>query len=41
MTAPWEEARRLQRPLVNGSLKIVSVGNKEDPPEPIEQPTLF
>lgn len=46
MTAPWEEARRLQRSLPDGSLRIVSVGNKEDPPEPepevIEtEPMLF
>jgi putative SOS response-associated peptidase YedK len=34
MTAPWDEARQLQRPLPNGTLTIVSVGNKEDPPEP-------
>lgn len=41
MTAPWDEARKFQRPLPIGSLKIVSVGNKEDPREPIEQPSLF
>jgi putative SOS response-associated peptidase YedK len=47
LTAPWEEARQLQRPLPDGSLRIVSTGNKEDPPEPAaaaempEQPTLF
>ena len=33
MTAPWEEAQKLQRPLPDGVLQIVSIGNKEDPPE--------
>lgn len=33
MTAPWEEAQKLQRPLHDGVLQIVSIGNKEDPPE--------
>ena len=32
MTAPWEEAQQLQRPLPAGVLQMVSVGNKEDPP---------
>lgn len=32
MTAPWEEARKLQRALPDGSLQIVSRGEKEDPP---------
>lgn len=44
LTAPWEEAKLLQRPLPNGSLRIVSVGNKEDPPEPAPvetEPSLF
>lgn len=41
MTAPWEEARRLQRPMPSGSLRIVSVGPKEDPPEQPAQPSLF
>lgn len=45
LTAPWDEARRLQRPLPDGSLRIVSIGNKEDPPErkaePPTQATLF
>jgi putative SOS response-associated peptidase YedK len=41
MTAPWVEAKKLQRPLPAGSLRIVSVGNKEDPPEPEQEPSLF
>ncbi|OJX20354.1 MAG: hypothetical protein BGO83_05015 [Devosia sp. 66-14] len=35
MTAPWEEAQKLQRPLPDGVLQIVSIGNKEDPPEAV------
>jgi putative SOS response-associated peptidase YedK len=31
MTAPAEEALKLQRPLPDGSLKIVLTGEKEDP----------
>lgn len=30
LTAPWDEARKLQRPLPDGVLRIVSVGTKED-----------
>ena len=30
MTAPTEEALKLQRPLPNGSLKIVARGSKQD-----------
>lgn len=44
LTAPWEEARQLQRPLPDGSLRIVSIGNKEDPPPPVPvdaEPSLF
>jgi putative SOS response-associated peptidase YedK len=31
MSADWEKARTLQRPLPDGSLKIVASGEKEDP----------
>jgi putative SOS response-associated peptidase YedK len=44
LTAPWEEARKLQRPLPPGVLRVVSIGNKEAPPEPEhrdEEPSLF
>jgi len=39
LTAPWEEARKLQRPSPAGTLRIVSLGNKEDPPPPEPLPT--
>lgn len=36
MTAPWEQAKALQRPLANGSLDIVARGVKKD--EPVGEP---
>jgi putative SOS response-associated peptidase YedK len=44
LTAPTEEALKLQRPLPDGSLMIISRGNKEDPPDGaalgVRQPSL-
>ncbi|GAU86886.1 hypothetical protein BIWAKO_06834 [Bosea sp. BIWAKO-01] len=38
MSSPWEIAKGLQRPLPDGSLQIVSRGQKKDPPEPKVEP---
>lgn len=40
MAVPWEVARMLQRPLPDGSLTVVSRGEKRDPPGQPE-PTLL
>jgi putative SOS response-associated peptidase YedK len=36
MAASWAEAKTLQRPLPDGSLRIVALGEKMDPPRPKE-----
>ncbi|MBR0658364.1 SOS response-associated peptidase [Neoroseomonas oryzicola] len=41
MSADWSEAKRLQRPLPDGSLAIVSRGVKRDPPAHPEQGSLI
>lgn len=44
MTAPWEIAKQLQRPLPDGTLQIISRGFKADPPPPAKppiEPSLF
>lgn len=44
MTAPWEIAKGLVKPLPDGVLRIVSIGQKEDPPPPpvpLVEPSLF
>jgi putative SOS response-associated peptidase YedK len=33
LSAPWAEAKSLQRPLPDGSLRIVAQGSRQDPPK--------
>ena len=33
MTAPWQDARALQRPMADGALVMVARGQKQDPPD--------
>jgi putative SOS response-associated peptidase YedK len=40
MTAPTEEALKLQRPLPDGSLMIVARGEKKDEPKQLRSATL-
>jgi putative SOS response-associated peptidase YedK len=41
LTAPTEQALKLQRPLPDGSLKIIARGEKEDPPPAPAQASLL
>jgi len=43
LRAPWDEAGTLQRPLLDGVLKIIASGEREDPPpeRPLPQTSLL